>query len=104
MKFPKIRHTYCKKCKKHTEHDVIESKKKTAFTAHPQSYGSKVRARKRGRMGFGNLGRYSKPALSKWKMAGKKSSKKTDLRFRCKICKKAHTQNKGFRTKKLEFQ
>jgi ribosomal protein L44E len=36
-------------------------------------------------------------------MTGKKASKKTDLRYECKICKKTHMQRKGFRTKKLEF-
>lgn len=104
MKLPKIRKTYCKYCKKHTEHEVIESKKKTPFTAHPQAYGSKIRARRRGRMGAGNLGRYSKPALSKWKMTGKKSSKKADIRYKCKVCKKAHTQKQGIRIKKVEFK
>ena len=50
------------------------------------------------------MGRYSKPAITKFKMTGKKSSKKTDLRYECSECKKQHTQSKGFRAKKIEFK
>jgi len=31
-------------------------------------------------------------------------SKKTDLRYECKECKKTHMQKKGFRAKKVEFK
>lgn len=69
------------------------------------TYGSKLRAKRRGKArGKGNLGRYSKPAISKFKMTGKKASKKVDLRYTCKECKKTHVQNKGFRTKRLEMK
>ncbi len=69
------------------------------------TYGSKLRARRRGlARGLGNMGRYSKPAITKFKMTGKKSSKKTDLRYECSICKKQHMQKKGFRAKRLEFK
>ena len=98
---PKNKRTYCPTCKKHTEHKVFEVKK-----GQPSSlkYGSKVRARLRGKArGFGNLGRYSKPAVTKFKMTGKKQTKKTDLKFQCSICKKYHLQRKGFRTKRLEL-
>ena len=33
----------------------------------------------------------------------KKSTKKTDLRFQCGVCKKSHCQNHGIRAKKVEF-
>ena len=83
-------------------HTVTQNKKRAASSL---SYGSKVRARRRGRArGLGNLGRYSKPAVTKFKMTGKKSTKKTDLRYECSICKKMHVQKKGFRTRKLEFK
>jgi len=102
MKIPKIKKRYCPYCKKHTEHKVSQTKKKNASSL---TYGSKKRARKRGAArGFGNLGRYSKPAVSKFKMTGKKSSKKTDLRYECKECKKKHVQRKGIRAKKVEFK
>jgi len=105
MKLPKTVNRYCPHCKKHTEHKVALAKRKTPGSAHPMSYGSKKRARLRGSArGYGNLGRYSKPAISKWKMTGKKSSKKTDLRYTCNVCKKTHVQKKGFRAKKIEFK
>lgn len=67
--------------------------------------GSKYRMKKRGEgTGFGNLGKLSKGALTKWKRFGKKSTKKTDLRFVCSVCNKAHTQRKGIRAKKVEFK
>ncbi|MBN2368028.1 hypothetical protein JXC34_03340, partial [Candidatus Woesearchaeota archaeon] len=88
-------------CKKHTEHKVFQVKKgqPSALT-----YGSKIRAKRRGKArGFGNQGRYSKPAVTKFKMTGKKQTKKTDLKFQCLVCKKAHTQAKGFRAKRVEL-
>tara|TARA_Y100000310_G_C20668511_1_gene808965 strand:- start:2079 stop:2387 length:309 start_codon:yes stop_codon:yes gene_type:complete len=102
MKLAKSRKRHCPYCKTHTEHNVGASKKK-----QPRSltYGSKVRARRRGSArGLGNRGRYSKPAISKFKLTGKKQSKKTDFRYQCKTCKKSHMQKQGFRAKKIEFK
>ena len=105
MKLPKTVRRYCKFCKKHTEHKISSAKRKTPGSAHPMGYGSKARAKLRGAArGHGNLGRYSKPAVSKFKMAGKKVSKKTDLRYTCKECKKTHVQKKGIRAKRVEFK
>lgn len=104
MKIPKTKRIHCPKCKKHTEHKVSEAKKKTIGAKHPQSYGSKKRAKKRGAIGAGSKGRYSKPALSKWKMTGKKQSKKVDLRYTCTVCKKAHTAGKAWRARRVEFK
>ena len=101
MKIPKAVRRHCPYCKKHTEHKVTQSKKKNPGSL---TYGSKYRARLRGKArGYGNLGRYSKPAITKWKMTGKKSTKKTDLRYECKECKKMHAQKWGFRAKRIEF-
>jgi large subunit ribosomal protein L44e len=105
MKLPKTRKKYCPTCKKHTEHKIIEGKKKTRGSAHPLSWGSKVRIRGRGHLGVGNHGKYSKPAITKWRMAGRKTSKKTDLRFQCGVCKKMHASaGGGFRARKVEFK
>lgn len=102
MKLPKTTMRHCPYCRKHTEHKISMAKKKNPGSL---SYGSKVRARRRGKArGMGNLGRYSKPAVNKFKMAGKKASKKTDLRYECKECKKSHMQRKGKRAKRVEFQ
>ncbi|PIN72150.1 hypothetical protein COV21_03060, partial [Candidatus Woesearchaeota archaeon CG10_big_fil_rev_8_21_14_0_10_45_5] len=48
-------------------------------------------------------GRYSKPAITSWSMAGKKQSKKTDLRYQCTVCKKSSVQRVGKRSKKVEL-
>ena len=102
MKLPKIVNRYCPYCRKHTEHKVAQSKRKAPSA---MKKGSKKRARRRGAArGKGNLGRYSKPAISKWKMTGKKASKKTDLRYECSVCKKQHAQRHGVRSKKVEFE
>jgi len=101
MKIPKTVKRYCPYCRKHTEHKVSQTKKKNPSSLKK---GSKYRARKRGlARGTGNLGRYSKPAISKFKMAGKKTTKKTDFRYQCSVCKKTHTQKKGIRAKRVEF-
>ncbi len=101
MKFPKTKKRYCPYCKKHTDHKVYMNKRKDASSL---TYGSKVRARRRGKArGAGNRGRYSKPAVTKFKMTGKKQTKKTDLRYECSVCKKAHVQREGIRAKKVEL-
>lgn len=102
MKLSKAVNRYCPYCKKHTEHTVSQNKKKNPSSL---TYGSKIRARRRGQArGHGNRGRYSKPAISQFKMTGKKQTKKTDLRYQCKTCKKMHIQRQGFRAKKIEFK
>lgn len=102
MKIPKIMKRYCPKCKSHQEHKVGQNKKRSPSSL---TYGSKVRAKRRGKArGMGGLGRYSKPAISKFKMTGKKLSKKTDLRYECKTCKKSTMQKSGKRAKRVEFQ
>jgi ribosomal protein L44E len=66
------------------------------------SLGSTHRLQERGlRRGAGNLGRFSKP--TKPKMTGKKTTKKTDFRYECSICKKQHVQPGGIRAKKVEI-
>lgn len=102
MKVPKVRKKYCSKCKKHTEHRVTQAKR-----GKPSSLtkGSKFRMKKRGQgVGKGNVGKLSKGALTKWKRFGKKTTKKTDFRYECTVCKKSHTQSKGIRAKRVEFQ
>tara|TARA_Y100000310_G_C20687549_1_gene820049 strand:- start:2019 stop:2330 length:312 start_codon:yes stop_codon:yes gene_type:complete len=103
MKLPKITNRYCPKCKKHTEHKISNSKSRTPGSARPMGRYSKSRTHFG--KGHGNLGRYgSKPPVGKWKMTGSKSSKKTDLRYQCKDCKKTQVQKKGTRAKKVEFK
>ena len=101
MKIPRSMKRLCKHCKKHTEHKVAQNKKKTPSAL---SKGSKSRARLRGAArGVGNLGRYSKPAVTKFKRSGAKNTKKTDFRYTCGVCKKISSQQYGIRAKKVEF-
>jgi large subunit ribosomal protein L44e len=55
------------------------------------------RQRKRQGTGIGNAGKFSKVP------AGEKPTKKTDLRYRCNECGKAHLRE-GWRAGRLEFQ
>jgi len=101
MKVPKTIKRFCKFCKKHTSQKVAQSKKKNPSSLKK---GSKYRARRRGQArGTGNLGRYSKPAITKWKRTGVKNTKKTDLRYTCSVCHKSTSQAKGIRAKKVEL-
>lgn len=104
MKLPKITRKYCKKCGKHQEMAISQSRQMGRNKTHPMSRGSQSRMRLRGiNRGAGNQGKYSRGAISGWKMYGKKSSKKSDLRFKCKVCGKSMPQRQGFRAKKIEF-
>ena len=101
MKIPKSTQRYCKYCRKHTEQKVSQNKKRAASSL---TRGSKYRARLRGRArGTGNLGRYSKPAVTQFKRTGAKNTKKTDLRYTCSVCKKMSSQPSGMRAKKVEL-
>ncbi len=102
MKKPKATKRYCSKCKKHTDQKIASAKKRTAGSAKP--LGQWAKGRTNFGKGHGNLGKYgSKPAITKFKMTGKKQSKKTDFRYTCDICKKTSSQKQGIRTKRVEF-
>ena len=102
MKIKKSRKMYCKHCKKHTLHKISHVKSRERGSL---KHGSIARARKRGLgRGYGNLGNYgSKGAMSKWKRYGAKTSKKSNLKFKCAICNKEQTQSHGFRAKRVEI-
>lgn len=104
MKVPKTKKRFCKTCKKHTEQKVHNQTFKGLNKVHTLSRGSQTRVMKRGlRRGVGNLGRFSRPAIAKWKMTGAKNTKKTDLRYTCSVCKKISVQPEGIRTKRVEL-
>ena len=103
MKIPKQLKRYCKHCNKTTSHKVAQVKGKDRGALKK---GSIQRANKRGRgQGYGNKGKWgSKPAITKFKMTGAKTSKKTNLKFTCEICKKSSLQSHGIRTKKVVLE
>lgn len=105
MKHPKTKKRYCKHCKHHSEHKITQVKIKGRSATHPLSRGSKKRVKKRraGYTGKGNLGKYSKPAISKFKRTGAKTSKKTELKLTCQECKKSSIETLK-RAKKVELE
>lgn len=101
MKVAKAQKRLCPTCKKHTEHKVSQNKRKQASSL---KRGSKYRATERGlATGHGNLGRYSKPAVTKFKRTGAKTTKKTDLRYQCMECQRIQIIGKGTRAKRVEM-
>ena len=103
MKIPKTKKAYCKKCNKHTPHKITLNK--TTGKRGALKRGSIARAKKRGLgTGYGNLGKYgSKPAMTKWKRSGYKTSSKIALKLTCNECNKSRIESKG-RAKKAEFE
>ncbi len=104
MKKPKVMKRYCSHCKKHTEHKVAEAKSRGRSKSNPLSRFGLRRLLGRGlKRGAGNQGKFSKPPIKNWKQTGKKTTKKSDLRYTCPECKKASVQTSGMRSKKLEL-
>ena len=98
MKIPKVTKRYCPYCKKKTEQKI--KLVSTGAKRGALKRGSKQRARLRGRnRGMGNLGRWSKPAVSKFKRKVK-TTKKTNIMYTCKVCNKSKYQKKGIRAGK----
>src|SRR3989344_2131170 len=100
MKVPKTKNRYCPHCKKSTLHKI--SNVSSGHKRGALKYGSKQRARLRGvARGMGNLGRWSKPAVTKFKRKSK-TTKKTNFMFTCQTCGKSHYQKKGIRASKIQ--
>jgi len=99
MKLPKTTNRYCPYCKKKTEQKIKivgTGAKRGTLTR-----GSKSRAKLRGQSrGIGNKGKYSKPAVSKFKRKSK-TTKKTNIMYTCQECKKSKYQKKGQRAGKV---
>jgi large subunit ribosomal protein L44e len=99
MKLPKNKKKYCPKCIKHTLQKV--SQVKSGSKRGSLKWGSIQRAKHRSVPGTGNKNRWgSKP--SKPKRTGAKTSKKTNLKYTCSVCKKSTIQKFGIRAKKVE--
>jgi ribosomal protein L44E len=99
MKIPKTTKRYCPYCKKKTEQKI--KLVSTGAKRGALKRGSKERAKLRGRnRGIGNLGRWNKPPVSKFKRKSK-TTKKTNIMYTCSVCGKSKYQRKGKRTGKL---
>ncbi len=87
MKIPKKTKRFCPYCRKQTEQKI-----KLVSTGAKRSAlkrGSKERAKLRGlNRGIGNKGRYSKPAVSKFKRKTK-TNKKPNIMYTCAVCGKS---------------
>ncbi|PSP76929.1 50S ribosomal protein L44e [Halobacteriales archaeon QS_1_68_20] len=91
MQIPRRFNTYCPHCKGH--HKVEVERVRTG-----RSTGMKWSDRQQERnTGIGNDGKFSKVPV------GKKPSQKTNLKYRCSNCGKAHLRE-GTRTGRLELQ
>lgn len=99
MKIPKKTNRYCPYCRKKTAQKIKIVG--TGAKRGTMTRGSKSRARKRGlSRGMGNKGRYSKPAVSKFKRKTK-TTKKTNIMYTCEVCGKSKYQKKGKRAGKV---
>jgi len=99
MKIPKSVKHYCPKCKKHTLQNITQNKgggKKRG----PLTKGARRHARRSGIHGYGG---FPRPQPEKSPRHRKKTTKKTDLRLECQVCKKKSTVNHTFRIKKFEI-
>jgi large subunit ribosomal protein L44e len=102
MKVPKLVKRYCKYCKKHTEHKITQVS--SGGRRGSLRRGGKARVRMRGlNRGMGSHGRYSKPAMGKWKRKTK-ATKKSNFLYTCKVCGKSIIQKKGTRASKITFK
>jgi large subunit ribosomal protein L44e len=91
MMIPKTQNRFCPKCKKHTEHvihRVSSGKQRRSMAMGQRRFLRKM-------TGFGSF-----PKSNPHDRA--KPTKKLDLRYECKVCKKQHMVGKGFRIKKFE--
>ncbi|WP_435345530.1 50S ribosomal protein L44e [Haloarchaeobius sp. HRN-SO-5] len=92
MQMPRRFNTYCPHCKEHQEHEVEKVR-----TGRSTGMKKDQRKQREGKKVIGNAGRFSKVP------GGDKPTKKTDLKYRCGECGKAHLRP-GWRAGRLELQ
>jgi len=101
MKIPKTTNRYCPYCKKKTPQKI--KLVSTGAKRGTLKRGSLARAKLRGgNSGIGNKGKYSKPAVSKFKRKTK-TTKKPNIMYTCQVCKKSkyRDSSRNKRTGKL---
>ncbi len=103
MKLPKETQRYCPTCKKHTSHTVGTAKQRSRNAGRPLSRWATSRVKLRGlRVGTGNHGRFSKPAINAWKRKTK-VTKRITVTYKCKDCGKIKGIKKAIRTSRIEI-
>lgn len=81
----------------------MTAKQKSRSASHPLSRGSTSRLKARGlRSGYGNKGKYSKPAVKSWKMKTK-VTKRITIVYKCKSCNKMKGIKKAIRSGRIEI-
>jgi ribosomal protein L44E len=101
-KIPKTTKRYCPYCNKRTDQKIKQVS--TGGKKRSMSRGSKIRAKLRGKArGIGSWGRYSKPAVTKFKRKTK-TTKKAQILFTCSVCGKGKNQKKAKRMGKLVIE
>ncbi|MCX8158911.1 MAG: hypothetical protein N3D20_01315 [Candidatus Pacearchaeota archaeon] len=102
MKLPKETKRYCPYCKKHTLQSLVVAKQKGRSASHPMSRWAKSRVKKRSLLGYGNKGRFSKPAIKSWKRKTK-TTRKVAILYKCSVCAKMKNMRKGIRSSRVEI-
>ncbi len=90
VKMPRVRKEYCPTCRKHTDHEVerVKTRPRSELKWGQRRY-------RRATAGYGG---FPRPKFE----GRQKPTVKLNLRYRCKVCKKAH-QRQGFRAKTIEL-
>ena len=102
MKIPKTTKRYCPYCRERTDQKI--KLVGTGFSRGSMTRGGgRIRAKLRGlARGMGNTGKWgSKPAQAKHKRKTK-TTRKTNIMYTCKKCKKSKYQKKGIRAGKQQ--
>lgn len=103
MKLPKETVRYCPYCKKHTKQTLSIAKQRSRSSAHPLSRWGASRAKARSyRSGYGNLGRFSKPAVKSWKRKTK-MTKRLAILYKCSVCNKQRGSKTAIRVSRIEI-
>ena len=92
MQIPRRIKSDCPHCDSHTELEIEKVR-----TGRRTGMKWAARQERRGKSTIGNAGKFSKVP------GGDKPTKKTDFKYRCSECGKAHLRE-GWRAGKVEFQ
>jgi len=102
MKLPKETRRFCPYCRKHTDQVVATAKQRARSATHTMSRYATSRLQSRGqRVGYGNMGRYSKKGPKDWRRKAK-VTKRISVMYKCKVCGKMKGIKKAIRSGRIE--